>query len=130
MHETEALKYCEKWLAAWTGNQPEKLIEFYAKHAFYRDPAKPNGIKGHDQILPYFEKLLEKNPEWEWTASDVFPTKDGFILKWKAMIPVGSIVVIEEGMDIVEVMFDKIVHNEVYFDRTNWMEAISDNRWV
>jgi hypothetical protein len=129
MHEAEALKFCEKWLAAWTGNQPEKLVEFYANHALYRDPAKPHGIKGHDQILPYFQKLLERNPEWVWTASKVFPTKDGFILKWKAEIPVGTRVLVEEGMDVVEVMFDKIVHNEVYFDRANWLEAVREEEW-
>jgi hypothetical protein len=59
----------------------------------------------------------------------LFPTKDGFILKWKAEIPVGSSVLIEEGMDIVEVMFDKIVHNEVYFDRSNWLEALREDKW-
>ncbi len=130
MHEIEALKFCENWLAAWTGNQPEKLLDFYAKHAFYRDPAKPEGIKGHDQMLPYFQKLLERNPEWVWTALKVFSTKDGFILKWKAEIPVGSRMLVEEGMDVVEVMFDKIVHNEVYFDRANWLEAIRDDKWI
>ena len=129
MHEAEALKFCERWLAAWTGNQPGNLVGFYANHAFYRDPAKPHGIKGRDQLLLYFRKLLERNPDWVWTVSKLFPTKDGFILKWKAEIPVGSRVLIEEGMDIVEVMFDKIVHNEVYFDRSNWLEALREDKW-
>jgi hypothetical protein len=39
-------------------------------------------------------------------------------------------VIIEEGMDIIEVMFDKIVHNEVYFDRANWLESIREDRWL
>lgn len=124
MHEKAALEFCENWLAAWTGNQPEKLLEFYAKNAFYRDPAKPDGIKGHNEILLYFRKLLERNPDWEWKASRVFPTKAGFVLKWRAIIPVGSFQIVEEGMDIVEIMSDKITHNEVYFDRLRWIDAI------
>ncbi|MFW9846735.1 MAG: nuclear transport factor 2 family protein [Candidatus Thorarchaeota archaeon] len=130
MHEKESLEFCENWLAAWTGNQPERLLQFYANHAFYRDPAKPDGIKGHDQLLPYFQKLLERNPDWEWKATQVFPTKDGFVLKWQARIPVGSTEILEEGMDIVEVMFGKITHNEVYFDRTRWIDALREDQWI
>ena len=129
MKERDAFEFCGEWLSAWTGNQPDKLIDFYAKDAFYRDPAKRDGLKGHREILPYFVKLLEKNPEWKWEATQVFPTKDGFVLKWRAEIPVGSTVIVEEGMDIVELMFRKISRNEVYFDRTYWLEAIRGTNW-
>ena len=86
MNERDALEFCSEWLSAWTGNQPDKLIDFYAKDAFYRDPANREGLKGHREILPYFGRLLEKNPEWKWEATEVFPTKQGFIIKWKAEI--------------------------------------------
>jgi hypothetical protein len=130
MNERDALEFCAEWLSAWTGNQPDKLIDFYAKDAFYRDPANREGLKGHGEILPYFGRLLEMNPDWNWEATEVFPTKHGFVLKWKAEIPVGSNTIVEEGMDIVELMFRKISRNEVYFDRADWLEAIRETKWV
>ena len=114
---------CHDWLAAWTGNNPEKLREFYAEKAFYRDPAKPDGIVGIE-LLPYFKKLLSLNPRWKWEATEVIPTAKGFCLKWKADIPVGDMVVIETGMDIVEVENGQITRNEVYFDRVALLDAM------
>ena len=38
--------FCIEWLNAWTGNNPEKLIDFYSDDTFYRDPANPEGING------------------------------------------------------------------------------------
>jgi ketosteroid isomerase-like protein len=114
----------KRWLAAWTGNRPDKLIEFYSADAFYSDhPAHRDGLLGHAQILPYFKRLLAENPKWVWEAVEVFPTKQGFTLKWKATIPAGSTTVVEYGVDIVEVADGKITRNEVYFDRMALMKA-------
>jgi len=124
VEKKEIMDFVAKWLPTWTGNTPDKLIEFYSKDAFYRDPANKEGLKGHDQILPYFRKLLAANPNWKWEAVEVFPTATGFIAKWKAMLPVGSEVIIENGMDIVEVKGGKVIRNEVYFDRSTWLETM------
>ena len=118
MNENEAYAFCKDWLASWTGNDPLGLISFYSRDAFYSDPAKRNGLEGHDEMLPYFTKLLERNPDWKWYAKEVFPTKEGFILKWSAEIPVGKKVIHENGLDIVEFHQNKIKRNEVYFDRS------------
>ncbi|EKD41824.1 MAG: hypothetical protein ACD_73C00506G0002 [uncultured bacterium] len=112
----ETINFCTTWLDAWTGNQPEKLISFYSRDAFYRDPAKPLGLRGHEELLPYFKKLLSRNPNWIWKAQEIFPTEKGFILKWEATIPLKDKTIIESGMDIVELKEGKIVRNEVYFD--------------
>ncbi len=73
--------------------------------------------------MPYFKRLLAENPKWVWEAVEIFPTKQGFTLKWKATIPVGDTTVVEYGVDIVEVADGKITRNEVYFDRTALMKA-------
>ena len=126
MNKEEIIKFCEKFLPAWTGNQPEELIKFYDKNAFYLDPAKPDGLKGHKQILPYFKKLLALNPDWVWEAVEIFPSSEHcFTAKWKATIPVGPEVVIENGIDIIEVVGGKITRNEVYFDRSKLLSIIS-----
>jgi len=117
MQHDDAQRFCQKWLAAWTGNQPERLLEFYAEDAFYRDPARPGGLHGHAEIRPYFIKLLATNPAWTWQPLEVFPTERGFCLKWQAAIPMGSRTVVEIGLDIVELAEGRITRNEVYFDR-------------
>ncbi len=108
--------WCDAWLQAWTGNQPDKLISFYHPEIYYRDPAHPEGLSGHARLKAYFEKLLAKNPNWVWRAVEIFPTLKGFTLKWDAEIPTAHGLVKEVGLDIVELSGDKILRNEVYFD--------------
>src|SRR6516162_9781276 len=42
MTADEARQFSEKWLPAWTGNQPQKLAAFYTDNLFYSDPTLPN----------------------------------------------------------------------------------------
>ena len=124
MNTTEIFAFCEKWLQAWTGNKPDKLLAFYHQDAFYIDPSKKNGIRGNAEIGIYFKKLLSANPDWKWEALEIFPTTLGFTLKWKATIPVKDQILTEYGLDIVEIKDEKIIRNEVYFDRTNWFNLL------
>jgi len=95
MKRKDALLLCDKWLPLWTGNHPERLIEVYAEDCFYRDPAKPEGIRGKSGLLQYLRKLLAAFPDWTWEAEDVFPVTGGFALRWKATIPVAGKVIVE-----------------------------------
>ena len=52
MEMKDITTFCENWLTSWTGNNPEKLISFYSKTAYYQDPANPKGLKGYDNIAP------------------------------------------------------------------------------
>lgn len=112
MKQSDALEFCKDWLAAWTGNKPDFLIQYYADDVYYQDPAKPDGIRGKENLLPYFQKLLAKYPDWIWSAVEVFPSETGFILKWEAKV----MSKIFSGLDIVEIKNNKITKNEVYFD--------------
>jgi len=124
MNLKEAKEFCNNWLPAWTGNNPDKLINFYAKDSFYSDPTFKQGLRGHGEILPYFRKLLKNNPDWKWTDEEIIPNDKGFTLKWKAIIPVRQAEIIEFGMDIVEIVNNKITRNEVYFDTLRLINAI------
>lgn len=118
-------QFCKQWLNAWTGNKPELLLGFYTVDAFYLDPANPNGLKGGEQLSAYFQKLLARNPDWVWEAVEIIPTEKGFTLKWMATIPVKEGAGLNLfGLDIVELTDGKISRNEVYFDRTPWLEAL------
>jgi steroid delta-isomerase-like uncharacterized protein len=122
--EAYILEFCRRWLPAWTGNDPELLLQFYAENVVYIDPAHPEGLEGQEQLKPYLQKLLAANPNWIWEVVEVFPTPRGFTLKWRATIPVGQKKLVEHGMDIVELENGKITRNEVYFDRSRWLEAL------
>jgi hypothetical protein len=124
MKREEILDFCGRWLPAWEGNRPEELIGFYSDDALYVDPARKIGLKGRDQILAYFKKLLAANPSWKWELVELFPTDLGFVAKWKATIPVGTEVLTEYGMDIVEIERGRIRRNEVYFDRSSLLRAL------
>ncbi|MBU4385782.1 MAG: nuclear transport factor 2 family protein [Actinobacteria bacterium] len=125
MKEEKILEFCSRWLSSWTGNEPERLIDFYAEDAFYSDPSVRNGIQGRDSLLEHFTRLLNANPDWEWEAVEAFPTRNGFTLKWKATIPVGDYAIEENGLDIVEIEDGGITRNEVYFDRSGLMLAVA-----
>ncbi|MCC7441727.1 MAG: nuclear transport factor 2 family protein [Bdellovibrionales bacterium] len=114
----ESLKdFCKRWLAAWSGNRPDELIKFYDPSAYYQDPANPGGLRGHAQILPYFQKLLAKNPDWRWSMNLIFPVMEGFVVKWDAEIPLAAGKNLRtQGMDLVLLRDRIITRNEVYFD--------------
>ncbi len=128
MDRTAAFDFCSRWLPAWSGNRPDLLIGFYSADAVYSDPACRDGLRGHEALASYFEKLLSRNPDWRWEAVEVFPAPGGFTLKWKASIPVGGAGVTEYGLDIVELRDGLIIRNEVYFDRTTLLAAMRDAR--
>jgi hypothetical protein len=124
MELEKAKEFCNQWLPAWTGNRPEYLISFYSDGAFYSDPYIPQGLKGKEQLLGYFRKLISIYPNWKYEYVEIFPTKNGFTLKWKLSIPINNETVVDYGVDIVEISNDKIIRNEVYFDTTRIMKAI------
>lgn len=119
-------EFIDQWLSTWTGNRPQKLLDFYTEEASYCDPANPVVLHGREQLEQYFTKLLRKNPNWVWTASEIIPTEKGCTLKWIAQIPVGEKLLEISGLDIVEFTNGKISRNEVYFDRTPWLQALNN----
>jgi ketosteroid isomerase-like protein len=51
----EARNFAERWLPAWTGNNPERLADFYSDDAIYLDPGVPGGVMGKPALLAYFK---------------------------------------------------------------------------
>ena len=117
-------EFCESWLSSWTGNEPDLLLSYYTEDCFYSDPAIRQGLKGHEELLPYFKKLLKYNPAWKWKPIEIIETAKGFTLKWEASIPICDNIIKEEGLDILEIEKGKISRNEVYFDRAAWLRAV------
>ena len=128
MELDKAKDFCSQWLPAWTGNRPELLVSFYSDDAFYSDPFIPQGLKGKERILKYFTKFISYYPEWKYDHVEIFPTANGFTLKWKVSIPVHNDTVVDHGLDIVEISKDKIIRNEVYFDTARLQKAIKEKQ--
>jgi len=130
MTKEAARAFASQWLPAWTGNDPEKLADFYADDAFYLDPSIPQGVKGKGPLIQYFRKLLGQNPNWVWTQIEPIPMEGGFLNKWLARIPVGDKVI--DCVGVCFVQFDeqgKIRRNEVYFDTRELIaEILRHNR--
>lgn len=122
----EAKQFAEKWLPAWSGNNPELLMSFYSEDAFYLDPGIPGGVKGKTELLAYFRKLLANNPNWVWSQIEGIPLEDGFLNKWLAKITVGTVMLEIIGVCLVQLdSAGKIRRNEVYFDRTQLLAEIA-----
>lgn len=117
--------YCDEWFRAWTGGDPDRLLEHYAEDAVYEDPARPQGIRGHGELRRYFARLLPANPDMVWTRRELRPVEGGFVVSWTARIPVGGETLVERGMDLVLLRDGRIARNEVYFDRAAWLSKLA-----
>jgi len=125
MTKEQTREFATIWLAAWTNSDPEKLCSFYADDAFYLDPNIPKGIKGKEQLLAYFQKILSDNPDWVWSQIEDIPMEDGFLNKWHACIPVGPETIDCVGLSLIQFnSHGEISRNEVHFDRTKLVNAI------
>jgi hypothetical protein len=120
-----ARTFASSWLPAWTGNRPEELLAFYAHDAFYSDPAVPDGLLGHEQIRPYFERLLNQFPGWVWKQERATPLDQGFLNYWRADIPTpGGDTLTCRGVCTVRLRDGLICRNEVFFDRSELVAAL------
>ena len=125
MSAAAAAQFAQRWLPAWTGNDPERLAAFYSEDALYVDPGIPAGARGKAELLAYFRKLLAHNPNWVWTQLEAIPMEGGFLNKWLAKIPVGAKTMEIVGVCLVQLdAAGKIRRNEVYFDRTELLAEI------
>jgi len=122
----DAKEFAESWLPAWTGNDPERLAAFYTEDAFYSDPAVPGGVRGKEALLAYFRALLGRFPDWEWTNARVTPMEGGFLNHWHVTVPVGSTVIQSDGVCTVQLRDGLIERNEVFFDRSELLTAITE----
>jgi len=120
----EAKAFAERWLPAWSGNRPELLASFYSEDAFYSDPAIPAGVRGRDALLAYLRRLLAHNPHWVWTHRGSLPLASGFLNLWHASIPVGERKVEVDGVCTVALRDGRICSNQVFFDRSELLDAL------
>jgi hypothetical protein len=125
MGTEEAKVFADRWLPAWTGNDPERLAAFYTDDAFYSDPAIPSGVRGRGELVDYFRRLLARNPNWVWSHRASIPIAHGFLNFWHASIPVGDRMVEADGVCTVQLRDGLIFSNQVFFDRSGLLRALA-----
>lgn len=125
MDRAQLEAFCDAWFDAWRGNEPARLASFYAEDCWYVDPARPQGVRGREALLRYFERLLAANPEWSWTRERLDPVEGGFAVTYVARVPVpsGETLTIK-GMDLVLLRGREIARNEVHFDTALWLHKL------
>jgi hypothetical protein len=119
-------RFCDEWLAAWTGGDVARLAAYYAEECVYSDPSRPKGVRGRGELARYLAKWLPQYAEMVWTREGLYPTEGGFCVTWTARIPVRGEWLTERGMDLV--LLDErglILRNEVYFDMSAWRAALA-----
>jgi ketosteroid isomerase-like protein len=127
MSEQEAREFTDRWLPAWTGNDPERLASFYAEDVFYSDPQVPDGVRGREALTRYFTALLARFPDWVWTNTEAIPMEGGFLNVWHATIPMeGELTVECDGVCTVQLRDGLIARNQVYFDRSELLAAMAE----
>jgi SnoaL-like domain len=124
MTQDEARRFAERWLPAWTGNNPLKLASFYTDDLFYSDPTLPDGVIGKEAFIRYLSKLLGNNPDWVCTHESAIPMQDGFLNKWRLDAPVGDRAITCRGVRTVQMIGGLIYRNETYFDTLHLITAI------
>lgn len=117
MKKKELSKYINSYLKSWNGNNPKKVLKYFGKNATFIDPANPDGINGKVDLQSYLVPLLKKNSEWKWSVTELIPSKNGCIVKSKALIPLAKKKAEVNCVEIIELKGEKIVRNEIFFDR-------------
>ena len=123
-----AREFNERFLPAWTGNQPERLLSFYTEDAFYADPGIWPGVRGRRALGAYFAQLLARFPDWTWTHRGSQPLKDGFLNGWHAEIPIRGKVYAIDGVASVQLRGGLIYRNVVYFDQSPLLAELPQPR--
>lgn len=108
------------FLEAWNSQDVERVAACYTEDVRYRDPNTRGHVVGHDALRRYLRKLFAT---WKmtWAPREVFEIAgtDGVAFLWHATFrrPGDAQVVEADGMDLAVLRGDRLVRNEVYFDR-------------
>jgi len=110
----------ERFLAAWTAQDVDRVLDCYTADLRYRDPNTRGAVEGRDAMRRYLTKLFAA---WQmtWARREVFDLAggEGVAFLWRATFrrPRGGHVIEADGMDLAVLSGDRLARNDVYFDR-------------
>lgn len=106
--------FVDEWLQAWSDKDTQKLLSFYADKFLYLDPGTRGSITDKEHFEKYLTKIFAAFPKWEWKRLELFESS----LKWRATFYDKEKPIAVDGLDILIISKNKIIRNEVYFDRS------------
>lgn len=120
MNRLQLTAFSEMLLSAWNSQDVERVVACYTDDLVYRDPNTRGEVRGADSFRRYLKKLFAS---WtmHWTFREGFPLdgREGAAVLWHATFSRsgGGQTVEADGMDLVLMRDDRVLCNEVYFDR-------------
>jgi ketosteroid isomerase-like protein len=109
-----------RFLEAWTSQEVERVLACYTEDLRYRDPNTRGHVEGREAMRRYLSKLFAS---WQmtWHQRELFALgqEEGVAFLWRATFrrPGGAQVIEADGMDLAILRGDRLLRNEVYFDR-------------
>ncbi len=131
MNREQLERLVERFLGAWTSQDVERVLDCYDEDLRYRDPNTRGYVEGREAMRRYLTKLFAR---WEmtWAKREYFQLDgaDGVAFLWHATFrrPGESLVVEADGMDLALLRGDRLVRNEVYFDRSVLAPLVDSSR--
>ncbi|MBQ7568225.1 nuclear transport factor 2 family protein [bacterium] len=118
----ECRRFCERWLAAWSGSEPSAVVAMLSDDAVYRDPARSTGVYGKEAIAEYLDLLFVRNPEWTFTLVDCWLIEPGtIVMKRRVRNTMDNRVFEDNGVEFLEFNDRHLVTScEMYYDRVGW----------
>jgi ketosteroid isomerase-like protein len=118
--ERTMLTLAERFLAAWTSQDVERVLDCYTEDLVYLDPNTRGPVRGRDAMRRYLTRLFAAwTMTWSLREAALFEGGRGCTVLWHATLQrAGGPKAEADGMDLVEVREDRICRNEVRFDRS------------
>jgi uncharacterized protein (TIGR02246 family) len=122
MKQEELPEFAQGFLDAWNSQDVERVVDVYTDDVVYIDPNTRGEVHGADALRRYLTKLFAAwDMEWSYKEGHVAAANENIAtVLWHATLrrQGGEDEVEADGMDLVVVEGDRIVRNEVYFDRS------------
>jgi uncharacterized protein (TIGR02246 family) len=121
MKQEELEAFSTRFLDAWNSQDVERVVGVYTDDVVYLDPNTRGEVHGADALRRYLTKLFDAwDMAWSFKEGHVASANENVAsVLWHATLrrKDGGEEVEADGMDLVVVEGDRIVRNEVYFDR-------------
>ena len=116
----ELESFCKRWLKDWSTLEPEVVLPYYDEEVYFWEPAVGKGIRGSKAFKEYLVKIRARFSQANWELKELFPIEGGFVFSWEARLTQAKTGAEEgvHGLELVMFRGEKIVRNEVYYDRT------------
>lgn len=121
MKQEELASFSVRFLDAWNTQDVEQVVGVYTDDVVYLDPNTRGEVHGADALRRYLTKLFDAwDMHWSFKEGHVAAENENVAtVLWHATLrrKGGEDEVEADGMDLVVVEGDRILRNEVYFDR-------------